>query len=577
MANLLLFSQPMNMLSDVLAVIEQKYRQIGRLSNQEGLQLRNVRTTAELISDLLQKPVDKIQIEQLTGITFKILQQSSLIHKSPKALLHRLRICERFLDEAHALGWTCPAYLLGLSWRPLKVAIQNRMSSCRQIVEYAIDKGIYAHDFSDDDLDVWRREALQRGLGATYVDHTITWLRLAIRKNGLEQTFPNLNVSLRKAETYVLPLDQIPTTLAQQIQEVQEWALHDPEFAKTPRTTTEIVSAVRELTSFALERGGNIIEIRDAITEHWVARWTDWRKRKVRPKTLEVSLGRLRALVRQHSLFNNGDFGWLDYKIRSVFKEPKRTRRERKQSKLVPHQLLAEVPARIRAERLKMQNPSERDLAWSVHDELFMSIPPWRSANHCGVNIESNIVESEMTDDLWGKIPCVPAWVQTEYEKDEHKIFLLFHFPEDQMKGQKEIWEVMNKDTVDLYRDFRDNHRSKLVCGVDTGSLFLGRDGRAMTRAGLARLIKDISTLYLPKRISHHLRRDCVALGMKIAGATYKEIGAALHHSLNGGESTDEYLVSLPQVNCAGVLEREVATLAHKVGLDFTEKPLKKS
>lgn len=566
----LLFPLPMTMLSELLAAITRQYRRIPKPSYQKTKQYSNMRATARLVSALLNKCPETIRIEELTGISFKFLEQSKFTKKSPKAIRLQLRLCGQLMDEAHALGWTCRAYVVHLSWRPLQAVIQKRMSSCRKIVDDAIEKGIHARDYSDDDLEEWRDAAFEEGQPAPYLDHTMTWLRLAIRKHRLQRHFPLLNVSLRKAKTYILPVKEIPITLAKQIRELHEWALTDPEFKKTKRTAGELLYMLRELTSYAIENGGSIANVMDAVTEYWVCKWADWRRPTARPRTIEVSLVRLRSLVKQNSLFAGSDYTWLDCKIRSIMKEPRWVRKERKRKMLVPFQLLAKIPSQIRADRLTLQNPTPLQLAWSVHDELFMSMPPWRSANHSSVTLEDHISESEMTDTRWHQLLNKPDWIKEELQNNPHRKFTFFHFLEIEMKGKKEIWEVMDRDLEALYRDYRDHHRPILTCGKNPKTLFLGRDGKALTASGLGRLMADISSRYLPKRISHHRRRDCTAIGMIVAGATYKQVGAALHHSLRGGESTDEYLVGLPSIGRASVLEQEIAQLASELELAFT-------
>ena len=303
-----LFPLPMIMLSDLLAAITRQYRQIPKPSYQKTKQYSNMRATARLVSALLNKSPETIRIEELTGISFKFLEQSKFTKKSPKAIRLQLRLCEQLMDEAHALGWTCRAYVVHRSWRPLQAVIQNRMSSCRKIVDDAIEKGFHARDYSDDDLEEWRDAAFQEGQSAPYLDHTMTWLRLAIRKNRLQRRFPLINVSLRKPETYILPLKEIPTTLATQIQELREWALNDPEFKKTKRTAGELFYMLRELTSYAIKNEGSIATVTDAVTEDWVCKWADWR------------LHRSAAISRGWSWFEAGVI-WIDDRT-SAFQIP---------------------------------------------------------------------------------------------------------------------------------------------------------------------------------------------------------------------------------------------------------------
>jgi len=367
----------------------------------------------------------------------------------------------------------------------------------------------------------------------------------------------------------------MPRRLAAQIQAIYTWAVISgpPNLIKSVASAEALMSILRQLSSYALSQpnGPDIKELPQVLTEDSICDWVDWRldERENLPSAIMVSLRWLCALVDQHGLFNGGDYTWLRRKVNSIIDEPRWVKKERKRQKLVPPQLLLDVPAKIRSDRLAASELTSKQFARSLHNELFMSMPPWRSQNHCGISLTFNIVESEMTDDRWNQLTYIPAWVHEQLKNNEHRRFVFIHFVESEMKGKKEIWEVMDRGTEDLYREFLD-HRHLLLRKneKDHGSLFVNANGRPMKKPVLRRLMLEITTRYLPKPLAPHLRRDCVVIAMIVAGATFEQIGAVLQHGWQ--ESTNAYTPGLSAVSCAEALEREVAKLAVELGLDFT-------
>lgn len=566
-------------LSDLLAAIELQYGPAGQRSKWEQLQVREFEVTAKHIAaalnDLPYKEIKDnmllkgIRIEELVGIDDKLIRHFNTLKTTSEVIKLHQRTKAHMLDRAHSLGgWTCTQYELRQSWQPLYDVRRGKRMSFLTIAEDAIAAGIFAADYSDNHLDIWRSKQ-KNGPAA---DQAMKHLRALIRNGKIGKHFPLLDVSLRRRANYVRPWKEIPELLAGQIQGVKRWAVADGplKFRKSKTSACALVYILRDLSSHALSQpgGSEIDDLRQVITEERVGSWVDYLLdvRKDLPGSIKTHLRWLCALVKQHDLFKGRDFNWLVLKTNSIIDQPKWVRRERKRKKLVPHRLLAAVPAKIRADRLATPGLTPKQFARSLHNELFMSMPPWRSANHAGVNLKLNIVKSEMTDDLWHQLKHVPAWV--EQEEDEHRRYIFIHFVEAEMKAKKEVWEVMDHETELVYFEFL-KHRHLLIGKKgDPGTIFLGCDGRAMTKWGLSRLMNEISDRYLPRRLSHHRRRDCVVVGMIVAGATFGQIGAALHHGSK--KSTDEYTCGLPAVSCAEVQEREVAEVAVELDLDFT-------
>lgn len=567
-------------LSDLFAAIERRDGPLAGRPRQARTKARRFDRTARQIEAALGG--SPVRIEDLVDIDNKLVDYFKGLREPPgvSATLAHVKTKEHMLQEAHREGWTCTRYELRLSWRPLYDARRGRHMSFSTIAEDAIAAGIFAKDYCNAHLLEWRSKKVAPDNPIPYpapaADQAIGHFLALVRNCGLQKHFPKLDVSLRRLKNYVLPWERMPENLVKQIQGMYSWAVEEApaDIRKSEASGKAIVNILRELSSHAISQpGGHDIEdLRQVITVERVDNWVDYRLdgRQNLPGSVIVTLRWLRALVTQHDLFEQGNYGWLVRKVNSILNEPRWIRRERKRRKLVPPQELNDLPAKIRADRLARPALTPEQVARSVHNELFFSMPPWRSENHCAVNLKVNLLESEMTDDLWGKLTYIPDWVRDN--KDENRTFIFIHFFEDKMKGKKQIWEVMDQKNEDLYRDFVANHRKHLINKKHPHeSLFVGGQGLAMTKCGLSRLMAEMSERYLDKRMSHHLRRDCVAIGMIVAGATYSQIGAVLHHSGNESDtSTDEYLRGLPAVGSAETVEQDAAELATELDLDFT-------
>ncbi|HEV2136339.1 MAG TPA: hypothetical protein VGR47_19075 [Terracidiphilus sp.] len=564
-------------LSDLFAAIARREGPVADRSNKARTQARRYDRTAKQIEAALGGA--PVRIEDLVDIDTKLVDYFKSLREPPgvSATLAHLKTKEHMLQEAHREGWTCTRYELLQSWRPLYDARRGRHMSFSTIAEDAIAAGIFAKDYCDEHLVEWRYSKTNPQNLIPYpapaADQAISHLRALIRNCGLQTYFPKLDVSLRRRANYVLPWKAMPRTLVEQIQGMYPWAVEEApaDIRKSSSSGEAIVNILRELSSHAISQpdGLNIDSLRQVITLERVNDGVDYRldERQNLPGSVIVNLRWLCALVKQHDLFKGGEYDWLILKVNSIIHEPRWVRRERKRRKLVPPQELHDLPAKIRADRLARSGLTPEQVARSMHNELFFSMPPWRSENHCDVDLKINVIESVMTDDLWHKLTYIPDWVRDN--KDENRTFIFIHFFEDKMKARKQIWEVMDQKNEDLYRDFVTNHRKHLVNKRHPhSSLFVGGQGLAMTKLGLRRLMAEVSERYLDKRMSHHLRRDCVAIGMIVAGAAYDLVGAVLQHS--GDDSTDEYLRGLPSIGCAEVMEQEAMELAVELGLDFT-------
>jgi hypothetical protein len=563
----------METLSDLLAAIERELGPACKRSAQQRRQLIRFHATAWHIQTVLHREsLDSIRIEELTGIDAKLAARLKQLRATRGCFARHRRSKDLLLETAHRLGWTSPSYDVVLQWKPVYSIRQfTQFSECREIIEYAIAEGILPEDYSNEHLAEWKRKKLKRGCSPTATDRAVCHLRYAIRRGGLAEQFPLLDVSPRSALPCSIAWEEMPANLAGQIKGFHSWALR---FGKRESTATALLWALRALSSFALEYpcGSDITDIRQVITEEHVCHWVTSRQiKKNLPSGITTHLRRLSELVKQNDFFDQGDYGWLARRINNLMREPKWKRRERKRQLLVAPHLVAAIPLRIRAERESRKNLTPKEIAWSVHDELFISMPPWRSVNHAGVDRDLNILETKISDDLWHKVTQIPSWVHEELANNGDREFLIIHFPEDVMKGKAPIWEIMDREIEPLYRDYVENHRP-LLSKHDPGALFLGRDGFALHRGGLRRLVAELTSRYLPKRISHHKRRDCTAIATILAGGSYKEVGAILHHSQrhSSNQITDEYLAGLPQVGCAEVLEQEIATLAAESNLDLS-------
>ena len=574
----------MRYLSDLRTEIRLKHGPLDQLPPEERYYVNNTERIFEQATKVNDgAPIECIHIEDLITHSKEILDS---IGSNPTTRWRYRLTVDRMLAEAYSTGhWTCRAYEVRLSWLLIYDWVRNKDLAVKQMIDYAVANGIFRNEYADEHYKEWiawkKRQARKgRRLSANTADAEAATFLAALRHGGFQDLFPRLTLA-RSAPDYVLadpnaqptPANEerkkMPAEINQQIQGFGTWATATGplEFRKCEITAQTLVVYLRQLASFVIDILGitGITDIREVIVESYVDYWVDFLfQRDCGSRSVIEMLRTIRALTKQHELFKTGDYSWLDRKKQSILVEPKWKRRERTRQKLVAPALVATIPEKIQADRQTIPDLSPEEIARSKHDQLFFSLPCWRSSVYRGLSMSIHIEEKKMTDFIHSKLLCCPAWLDEERHLNPDREYIVVHLYEEDEKNRIESYEMLEGKTEALYRDCM-TERHLLVRGEDKGTVFLSKWGTPMSAAAIRSLTRRITSQYLPKPLSNHRRRNCNAIAAIVAGATIGQICERLHQV--SGESPETYISGRPCAGSTSTHEQEVKDLAAKCGL----------
>lgn len=202
----------------------------------------------------------------------------------------------------------------------------------------------------------------------------------------------------------------------------------------------------------------------------------------------------------------------------------------------MPYEVLAELPIKIRENRIRSRDLSDVDIAWLVHDELFASWSlhlPWRFINIAGCGIFEpapiNIVEAELPLEM-RENPELPLWVRHRLKGNPHQLFLQFIFWKSQCKNKWSVRGIVPRELLTLYLDYTDNHRHLIVGSSDDGFLFQSRAHRRMDQDEWYNLYRRLTEEHLHRPVRPHLTRDIFAEHWLRMGKSLSGLQALLWH-----------------------------------------------
>jgi hypothetical protein len=366
-----------------------------------------------------------------------------------------------------------------------------------------------------------------------------------MRQAGLESLFPLLDLSKRlPGQIAVDPASMSATVLSEIDRAVH---LKTGEIVKgrpgkdrvKPNTGKQIRCILMELCGYAMiVLGLTIISLADVYKLEIISKFIDKLRCEhgVLASGIRTRLGNICYLIRT-DLLPKGDYSWFGCELRKLRNEPRWRLDERQRARCIAYDELAKIPERIRAHQMETQNLSQIATAWLVHDRLFSSWPlnlPWRfcSLAACGLFAPAsiNIVNWELTDAMRAD-PDLPEWVQNSLDDNQHQQFLQFSFGRSQCKNNHSVREILPLELVDLYWDYKNNHRKHLVDNAnDDGTLFLNRRGRRMTSQTCRDLYQRLAQRWIGRAVRPHLTRDSFCEYHLARGGNMRQLKRILWH-----------------------------------------------
>jgi integrase len=207
----------------------------------------------------------------------------------------------------------------------------------------------------------------------------------------------------------------------------------------------------------------------------------------------------------------------------------------RKAKKYLEYSEIEEIPGKLQAERLAMPDSKALEKAWLALAEFllkWMLALPWRERNICECRIggsKPNIFKAKIPS----QIPMdVPAWIRAEAQTNSEATFWQMHFAPKETKPNREIRAFVPRPLIKLLEDYLRSVRPSLVKGTDPGTLFVSKEGRAMTKGQVYNLVRSRTAKYGGRGVNPHLFRDIVAFAwLKAHPHDYLSLSKILWHA----------------------------------------------
>jgi len=510
--------------------------------------LSQMMTVARRCAESLQKTPETATLNALVTSEEKLTAHLQKLKIKQQYATRHVSYKDKMLVYAHELGWTCAGYERQLqcdrAWEPVRAALRGDTDGCCTIIEEAKIQQKKPCEIDEEFVGRWRQYSPGRSFET--VREVEGRFRTKMRQAGLESLFPLLDLSKRLPSRIVDDDRRMPSALIEEIERVVKYKTEKivkgrPGSARV-RTNTgkQIRLVLMEICSYAIIILGitSITSLADVFTFEIISKFINMLRseRGVSAAGIRSRLGSIRYLFKT-DLLPKGDYRWFGRELRKLRNEPRWRLDERQRARCVAYEELAKVPERIRAHRMEARNLSQVAIAWLVHDQLFSLWPlylPWRfcSIADCGLFAPAliNIIDVELTDAMRAD-PDLPEWVSKALSHNPHQRLLQFSFRKLQCKNNHAVREIVPLELVDLFWDYKTNHRRFIVDeDHDDGTLFLNRLGRRMSSQACRDLYQRLVQRWIGRAARPHLTRDSYCEYQLTRGGNMRQLKRTLWH-----------------------------------------------
>jgi hypothetical protein len=411
------------------------------------------------------------------------------------------------LRYAQRLGLLQPE-TINSDWDAVVDAAGYERCMVRSIITYAKIQSLSPAEFTQIDLDRWRKQRVQQeGIAMTALDQAEKAFRRALRKGNLQKLFPKFNAAKRTQPAFSLFMENMEQPLKADVRSIVEWAR-----AEAAKGSLRIGESIRIQLEALCGYAVNILQIEDLdsvdplLTEAFLTEYVHW---------LYAVRGRSRASVRplvsglhtillHHPRFAEQNITWWPNLLGHIDREPNSATEDRREERALPYEKLLAALKRMRRTRLSGKTLSPKPLAWMVHDELLMMfavLHVWHPGiiRSCRVNDPAaNVFKREVRIDRPG-LKLTPAAEQAL--KHEPSVDLWqFDFEPEWGVG---AFGIVIDPVALLLDEYMGEHRKVLVGdGEDPGTLFFCRRGGPLCKHTLKYLIAKLTHSFAGKRVT---------------------------------------------------------------------------
>jgi integrase len=220
--------------------------------------------------------------------------------------------------------------------------------------------------------------------------------------------------------------------------------------------------------------------------------------------------------LRTYPLLARHDLHWIPKLISQLPTDCEVKRRESKESRWVPYDVLAGLPDQIREDAETSRCYGEKARAIQARNELliaWLTVLPWRQRNLR----ECKILPSSLGGNIFKEVlppHCTiarPKWVNDALKRNPSEVFWQFWFRADETKTGFPVRGLLPRQLIRRLENYIHNYRPLLVDGTDPGTLFLNDHGRRFSMSYIGTLIEGLTFRYTGRRVNPHLFRDIFA------------------------------------------------------------------
>ena len=242
------------------------------------------------------------------------------------------------------------------------------------IIAYARLCGLKAAEFTQNDLDEWKEQRLEReNAKPISADRSESAFRRALRRDNLQKLFPMFNAAKRKQPAFSLPMEKMKEPLQADVRGIVEWALAEAE-SQTLRIGKEFLIQLETLCGYAV----NILLMKHLtcldplLSKEFLTGYVVWlyEVRKRSRSSIRTLISGLHTVLLHHPRFAQNDITWWPKLLGQIEREPMSGVEARREGRSLSYeQHIAGLKKMDRA-RVNAKSGDPKTLAWMAHDQL---------------------------------------------------------------------------------------------------------------------------------------------------------------------------------------------------------------
>lgn len=343
--------------ADKFAIVPKTVADLLVLLEQQGMKgMPMLRTTSGVLATFLSATHDRLTIQSVhdTKDQFRsYLTERRYAENSIRTYVNHAKI---LLNAAGQFGWV-PSEEIPPAWEPVLNCGRSRKLPRNLVKHLMVLKPEPIH-VSDTDVNAWAMSQVKAGYTIANIDSITAWYWRTVKKLGLAGPHSRVAVS-----RYKIPLDQFPSRLKSEVQEVLRWKQANFSPGRPSKGKHRAVSAhaleraICQLYGFAVNVRGdaNIACLSDLIQESLLTEFVTWRinERNTGGYGNRIALVMIKAAIRHHPIHRKIDLSWFDGLLNSIPEEPESEVRRRKAAKFLDYHVIEGIPEKIRETRMK--------------------------------------------------------------------------------------------------------------------------------------------------------------------------------------------------------------------------------